>query len=130
MYTLQEVFTPFLVCVHQHLNIGLAAETVAAIRQLLPYRFEVVDFPVCDKMNGAVLSVERLLPTADVNDRQAAHSQTNTGQHDVPLVVGTPMPQRAGHARQLPRVDRPIALTLDDSDDSTHSAKRYNGRDS
>ena len=117
---LEEALTPLLVGMYQYLDIGLAAKAVALCHQPLPHRLEIVDLAVRHEMDRTILALERLLTAAHVDDRQATHRETDTGEPHLAFVIGATMAKRPHHPSQFFWRDRPVALTLDDADDSAH----------
>jgi hypothetical protein len=92
-----EVFAVVLVEVEQHLDVRLGAEGVAVL-QLFAQLAVVVDLPVGDDADGAVLVEHRLRAAGEVDDRQAAVAEGDRAIGVEAFAVGAAVGERVGHA--------------------------------
>ena len=106
---------------HDRLRIGRREEDVSAPLQALPEALEVVDLSVEDHPDRAVLVAQRLVPRAEVDDAQAAHSEARTAGQVYPLVVRAAVDQGLAHALDLLPVDG-APFDTEDSCDPAHGA--------
>jgi len=75
----------------------MAAKRVTGSFQLRAQRAEIVDFAVEHHADFAFGAVDRLMPSGDIDDRQATHSQERTRIAVQTLVIGTAMANRFSH---------------------------------
>src|SRR5207237_2718153 len=96
-----------------HFRVRLGLEAVPASKQLLTQFDVIVDLTVEDDPDGAVLVAQRLVPTAQVDDRQTAHGHAERTLDVYPFVVGPAMRDERRHSVEESAVGRrPIAVVL------------------
>src|SRR5262245_27063103 len=119
---LHAVLTPLFPRVDDHLGVAPRLERVPESLQFGDEVLEVVDLPVEDHHDAAVLVVERLLARREVDDREPAMPEA-----DARLEVGAPLVRPAVmlalvHARDEIAGNLPPSAQIDDADDSTHGS--------
>ena len=116
----RRVAVAFLVAVHQHLGVGLGAETVAAAQQRLAQVEVVVDLSV-EREPDALVLVRHWLPAGlrQIDDRQPSMAQRARAAGPVTEVVGAAVLDRGRHALDG-AVRHGAAIERDDPGDSTH----------
>ena len=85
-----------------------------------PQFAEVVDLPVEDDANCAVLVGDRLIAVGEVDDRQSAMCKPHASVGPDALCVGTTMRNRARHPTKKTFVDGAIRVLEKYSGDSAH----------
>jgi hypothetical protein len=83
--------------VHEHLDVRARPEPMPRGLETLSQLDEVVDLPVEDDVNGAVLVVHGLVAGVQVDDGEPAAGQTDRAGDVEALVVGTAVGQAGGH---------------------------------
>src|ERR1700682_418532 len=91
---------PRLPSVYDYLGIALGVEYMTERGQLGNQLHEVIDFPVEDDDDAAILVVKRLLTGCDVNDRQPAMTEANSGLDMVTAVIRSSVVLRLVHPRE------------------------------
>src|SRR5437667_2527635 len=94
---LQAFGTQFLVKVNNHLRIRLSLEGVPFTKQDTPQLLIVIDLPIENDPDRAVLIREWLVASAEVNDGQPAMAQANLVSHVESLVVRPAVANRLEH---------------------------------
>ena len=117
---LDAVVAVLLVEVHDHLGVAARGEPVALRLELGAQRAKVVDLPVEDDLDGAVLALLRLMPAGNVDDREPlmredARAPVAAGKDDLPRLVRAAMPEQSGHGGAEART-----LDAEVAGDSTH----------
>ena len=112
---LQAIDAPLLERAEHHLRVGVARlpATVTEARQLGTEFRVVVDFPVEDQLQTAVLVRHRLIGRfGEIDDRQPAVSQADAAVRADPRAgtVRAPVGQRVPHAVNIFRVDRSVRV--------------------
>ena len=82
--------------------------------------FEVVDLSVIGDDNAVVFVVERLLATFEIDDRQSAMTQTDTGLDMKAVAIGATVFERRVHSREQIRINRTPFLQIDNAGNATH----------
>jgi hypothetical protein len=90
-----------LVEMDNNLRVGLCSENMAFLLQLLPQALVIVDFAVVDNPDGLVLVTERLMPTGQINDAEAAVAKTDPTIEVKALIVRATMGDHLQHRAQL-----------------------------
>src|SRR5213594_3486271 len=86
-----------LVEVDDGLRITPRPKAMPAGDQVAPQVMVIVDLPIEDDLNGAILVGDRLLPAGDVDDRQPAHAERHLGGDEVAAVVRAAVDNRVAH---------------------------------
>src|SRR5439155_692242 len=79
------------------LGITPRPKAMPAGDQVAPQVMVIVDLPIEDDLNGAILVGDRLLPAGDVDDRQPAHAERHLGGDEVAAVVRAAVDDRVAH---------------------------------
>ena len=104
---LEDLLAVLLIAVEDGLAVGLGAEGVALLQQVLPELLIVVDLPVEHQHHGAVLIEDGLPPALQVDDGQPPESQGDVVVHIVVGVVRAPVDDSVGHL-----LDDPLAVDI------------------
>src|SRR5689334_4501380 len=97
---LRAIRAEFIVSVNDRFGVAVGVESVAEIFQF-GSKFEVVvNLAVENDPGSAIRVVNRLLPVGEIDDRQAAHRQTNPIAEIKSIVVRTAMTNSVVHARK------------------------------
>ena len=118
---LDEARAPLLVEVDQHLRVAAGDEPVAAGEQLLAQLAVVVDLPVLDHVDRAVLVGDRLVAARHVDDRQPPRGQAHRARDHRALVVGAAVDQRRVHRLKQRPVDRTGSVQGGEPADPAHA---------
>ena len=117
----QAVEAVLLVEVHDHLGVGARTEPVAAPLEVRAQLAEVVDLPVGDEHERAVLVAERLVPFgAQVDDRQAAMAERDRPGRVEAGGVGAAMRERVHHRAHGRGVVRARVCAIEIAADAAH----------
>jgi hypothetical protein len=101
-------------------GVGMGAEGVAQCLELRHQILEVVDLAVEDDDDRAVLVEQRLLSGGEVDDRQAAVTESDARFEMQPALVRTPMELGLVHAMQEVARDVAIAEGVEDAGYAAH----------
>jgi hypothetical protein len=102
---------------------------VAQFFQFLTKFQVVVDLAVEDNPGSAILIMDGLVTTFNINYREAAHTQPHAPFHVETIVIRTPMPDGGAHTRQQNLVNR-FRVVSNYTYDSTHDWKKPYSMDS
>jgi hypothetical protein len=120
----ERLVAPLLVGMDDDLGITLRVEAVAVRAQLLAHLDVVEDLAVEDDPDRPVLVGERLLPGAQIDDRQARVPERGALIAVHPEFVGAAMAERADHGRQPVEIDRRQAIAeRNGAGDAAHYAR-------
>src|SRR5262249_3837558 len=123
---IEQAVTPLLVPVREHLRVAARLEGVSELLQLFAQRHKIVNLTVDDDSDAPVLVVDPLVPARDVDDGQAAVTETAARAYVIALAVGTARGQRRGHRPQRRLVYYRAWLAAvtrgDETGDSAHGA--------
>ena len=97
---LYEVRPAILVEVHEHLRVAAGGEAVAAALQLGSQLSVVVDLPVLDDLDAAILVADRLVAAVEVDDREPPRREADRAVHEHALAVGATVDHRLVHGRE------------------------------
>ena len=101
----REVVAVLLVQVDEHLGVAAGAEAMTGRLELSPQLPVVVDLPVLDDVDGAVLVRDRLVAALEVDDREPAGREADTALDERPVGVGAAVDKRGAHLREPRGVD-------------------------
>ncbi len=111
---------PGFPCVHDDFGVGMRAEHMAERFQLGHQFLEVVDLAVEHHDHRAVLVKQRLLAGRQIDDRQAAMAEPDTGFPVQPTLVGTAMELGLVHAIEQRMRNVPALACIEDASDAAH----------
>jgi hypothetical protein len=94
---LHQAITPRLVSVDQHLCVASRHKSMPLSFQFTPQFPVVVYFAVEDHPDGSVFVGHGLMSATEIDDTEAAHTQSHTGSLIVPFIVGAAVGQKTGH---------------------------------
>ena len=112
--------------VHDHLGVAARPEAVAGRLELGAELGVVVDLPVLNDVDAAVLAGHRLMPSGEVDDRQAARGERDGPGDHVAVVVRAAMHERGAHRRERRGV-RPARTGGSKATDAAHLRRRVPG---
>ena len=95
--TLDACLAPFLPGVHEHLGIAIGAQGMAAGAQFLAQFLKVVYLAIEDHRDRAVLVMQRLAGTLEVDDRQSPMPERDAGALVDAIGIGAAMGEAMGH---------------------------------
>ena len=109
-----------LVEVDDDFGVGVRVETMALAFESRAQRLEVVDLTIEDHPDGSVFVVHGLMPTLDVNDAEAPHSEHGFRTDVVSRIVRSAVHHRVAHRLNFDFRYR-LSAQAQQSCDSTHS---------
>ena len=80
----------------------------------------VIDFSVVHDPDRAVLVVDRLVPSFDIDDRKTAHAENHVLVFEQPLIIGAAMHDRVSHATDVVSIVATASVCLNDADYAAH----------
>ncbi len=95
---LEKAIAHLFVQMHDDFGVAVGGEAVAGALELRSQLAEVVDLPVADYDERAVLVEDGLMAAAHIDDRQAAHAEQDLRVPIRALVVWTAVDDRCAHA--------------------------------
>src|SRR5277367_762782 len=98
----------------------MGVEAMSATLKLFTQFWEIVNFPIKDNPNRAVLVEDRLMASGQIDNAEAAHAQAYAVFDENTFVVRTTVHNGLAHAMNGLGIDRPRCHT-DDSCDSAHA---------
>src|SRR4029077_10175496 len=99
--------SPLFVSMRDYFPIGTSAESVITILEFFLQLLEVIDLTIEHHSDRSILIEDRLMPTLDVNNAQATHSQRQRPAFKVAFVIRPTMLHRRRHqTHNLGRVRR------------------------
>src|SRR5205085_526446 len=113
------VCAELIVSVNDGFGVAVGVKGMAQFFQLRPQFEIVVDLAVENDPRAAVLVVNRLRSAFEIDDCEAAHSETDGAVEVEAIVVGTTMTNRIAHSRQQLLVNR-LSVVSNDTYNSTH----------
>jgi hypothetical protein len=81
---------------------------------------EVVDLAVEDDLDRAIFVADRLVPAGQVDDGQTTMRQTDPRLDPEALGIGPAMGDRIAHRLKHSRIDRTVAIGVEDASNSAH----------
>src|SRR5579859_1623128 len=118
---LHAITAVFLIQVNDGFGLAARAVLVPLCLQIGSQFRMVIDFPVVDDPDIAVLVSQRLVTAFYVNNAEASHGQPNVLFDEEPFIVWTAMHDLPVHACQHIARNAPVTVLKEDSADSTHS---------
>src|SRR5262245_33653710 len=82
---------------YQHLCVGVSGKTMSLLLELLPQVWEVVNFPIADDPDGAILVRDRLVTPGKVNNAEPAHTNGYRASDVLALIIWSPMGDHCPH---------------------------------
>ena len=104
----------------ENFRIRVRAEAMSFPFEFTPQFAEVVDLPVEDDTNRAVLVGDRLIPVRQIDDRQPAMRKPHASLSPDAFCIWTTMRNRPRHATKETLVDETIRVVQEYAGDSTH----------
>src|SRR5579862_5108844 len=117
---LDAVRSQILIKMHNNFRIGVRRESVPALLQFGAQFRKVIDLAVINDPNRFIFVEDGLVPTREIDNAEAAHSQTHAVFHKDPLVVRTSMHDRLAHPVDDAGVQTSIRTGLNYSGYATH----------
>ena len=116
----EHCLTVLLVEVHDQLGVGVGAKDVAlGLQRGLALRV-VEELAVEDDGNGPVLVEDRLAAVAEANDGEPAVGEAEALADQEAVVIGSAVPERAGHFLQHGGIGLAPAGQVDNSRNAAH----------
>ncbi len=109
-----------LVQVDDRLDVRPGAEAVPRASQLVAQLDVVVDLAIADDDHRSVLARDRLIACLEVDDRQAADAEPDSGRDVRALSVRSAVDERGRHSRDHGLFDRPVRIVRRDPADPAH----------
>jgi hypothetical protein len=104
-----------------HLGVGLRLESVPARQKLCPQVLVIVYFPVENNPDRAIFIGERLLPSAQVYDREPTVPESDWARKVCSLPVGAAVADGTEHIPQDFRIYHGLAIEIQFSTNATHA---------
>ncbi len=90
----------FLIEVNDDFGIGAGAEYVTSGKKVVTQLLEVIDLPIKDDPDRAILVGKGLMPGGQIDDGETAKTQAHRTGQIVAVIVGPTMGDRVGHTFQ------------------------------
>ena len=115
------VSSELIVSMNDRFGVAVGVEGVTELFQLLAQLEIVVDLAVENDPGAAIVIVNQLLTTLQVDDREAAHRHSDRAVDVETILVRTAMPEdRVVHPRQQLLVNR-VSVVSNDASNATHN---------
>src|SRR5438309_4976943 len=103
-----------------HLRVGLGFENVPFVQEKVSQFPEVVDFSVKGDPDGAVLIRERLMPAAEIDNRETSVAKRHLGGYVDSLIIRASMGYGTEHCPDEGRINAGAPLKIQFSANSAH----------
>src|SRR5437867_610734 len=120
---LQAVAAVLFIQMNNRFSIALGAITVAPRLELRAQFAVIVDFAVIDDPQALVLVADRLVTSADIDNAEAPHGQSNVAFDKEAVVVRPSVHDLRIHLRQRVALNAPFLSGIHNSADSTHISR-------
>ena len=107
---------------HEDLRVAAGAEAVPEPLEMSPPLGKVEQLAVVNHGNGAVFIKYRLTSVRQADDAEPSRDQPETGTHQHPALIRSPVQDRPGHALQFACGNLTLPGEVDDSRNSTHES--------
>ena len=122
--TRQQVLTPFLKAVNQHLAVGVGREVMTAADQVAAQILVVIDFTVEGEDKRFVLVVDRLMTCLQVNDGQPSETHIHGVVHEHTVGIRSAVGDDLRHSFQYVLT---VFRLSGKAADTTHSTLPFQG---
>ena len=117
---LEKSFAVLLIEMDDDLGVGARGKDVTLRLKLLLELGIVEQLAIEDDRDRAILVEDGLPAIAKTDDAEATVSEANTGSNEESVIVGSPVPQRVGHALQHRLIGMTAPLEIDNPGQTAH----------
>ena len=119
---LDEVGTPLLVEVHEHLGVAASREPVTPPLQVSAQLAVVVDLPVLNHVDAAILVGDGLVAAFEVDDREPPHREPHRAVHERALAVRPAVSHGLAHRLERGGVGARASVERNEAANAAHAA--------